>query len=463
MDRLVDDVQGHVAFCNDGVLIDGGINGVARKRCLTVSFTHGVERFDVGDVSDLAAELVHLTADNCEVAVAFVTGIPYAGDEAVLLCGCDRVAVPSGTCFEMLLEVVAGESIEALDGTHFANHDRNALVVETSLESAEEVVDGSLGAECGAGAGVCGVVARSLVFPVVEHLAPIFVAASHERELVGVKVDFGHGVAFACRVGRVLFGKERGLVDFGTRRLYDHDTRGVVPAGSADSLEAGFMELLENGHALGVECPLAVVGATVPRVVYARFVSGSENQVLVVFGELGGNLLPVGFLLGGDCRGGAVHEAALVVAFTVEHVVFEPTFVPVAVQDGVHAVVNDEIDDRLDGVEPAGVNCAVACVAIPSAGNAHGVESGVLDGLHVGCIGEWVPPSGRIAWNFHRVADVIAESHFWENFGCLGERESRSCGQEDRAGGDAEGVKSHCKDSFFETCCGCLLLGVICN
>ena len=91
------------------------------------------------------------------------------------------------------------------------------------------------------------------------------------------------------------------------------------------------MELLEDGHALGIECPLAVIGTAVPRVVHARFVGGGENQVLVIFSELGGDLLPVRFLLGGDCCCGAVHETGLVVAFTVEHVVFEPAFVPVAV------------------------------------------------------------------------------------------------------------------------------------
>ena len=196
----------HVAIENLCVFLDGGIDGIARNCGLAVCFAHGVERFDIGDIADFAAELVHLTADDCEVAVAFVTGIPYAGDEAVLLCGGDCVAVPGCASFQVSLQIVTGEKVEAFDGAHFANHDRDTLVVETCLESAEQFVDGLLGTECGAGAGVCGVVTWSLVFPVVEHLAPVFVAASHERELVGVEVDFGHGVAVASRVGRVLLG-----------------------------------------------------------------------------------------------------------------------------------------------------------------------------------------------------------------------------------------------------------------
>ena len=457
MNRLVRNVESHIAIEDSRVFLDGGVNGVAWKCCLAVSFTHGVERFDIGDIADLAAELVHLTADNREVAVAFVAGIPNARNEAVLLGGGDRVAVPSGASFEMLLEIVAGESVKAFDGTHFTNHDRDTLVEKAGLEAAEQIVDGSLGAECGAGAGVRGIVTRSLVFPVVEHLAPVFVSACHERELVGVEVDFGHGVAVASRVGRVLFGEERGLVDFGTRGLHDHDAGRIVAAGRTHGFDACFVELLEDGHALGVECPLAVVGTAVPRVVHARFVCGCENQVLVIFGELGGNLLPVRFLLGGNCCCGAVHKTCLVVTFTVKDVVFEPAFVPVAVQNRVHAVIDDEIDDRLDGIEPTGIDCAVRGMAVPGARNSHGVETGVLDGFHVGCVRERVAPSGRIPRNFHRVADIVTETHLWENFGCLGERKCRCCCQEDRAGGDAEGVESHVEDSY------CDLLWVSCS
>jgi len=180
LDRLETDVEGHVSIKNGRVLLDGGVNGVTRKSCLAVSFTHGVQCFYVGDVADFATELLGLTADDGEVAVAFVAGVPHAGDETVFLSGCDRVAVPSGACFEVLLEVVAREFVETFDGTHFANHDRDAFVVEAGLESAEKIVDGSLGAESGTGAGVCGVVARSLVFPVVEliHGSPIVLSVS---------------------------------------------------------------------------------------------------------------------------------------------------------------------------------------------------------------------------------------------------------------------------------------------
>ena len=287
------------------------------------------------------------------------------------------------------------------------------------------------------------VVTWSLVFPVVEHLAPVFVTASHQGELIGIEVDFGHGVAFASRVYRVKFREERSLVNFGTRGLHNHDTGGVVAAGGAHSLEAGFMEFLEDLHTGGVECPLAVIGTAVPRVVHTRFVSGSENEVFVVSGELGGDLGPVRFLLGGDCVCRAVYEAGLVVAFAIKDVVFEPAAVPVAVQNGVHAVVDDEVHDRLHGVEPASVDGAVGGVGVPSARNTHGRKTSVLDCLHVSGVRERVAPKGRIFRNFHRVSDVVAETHQRINFGCLGKSKCRSCGQKDRASGDAKGVQSH--------------------
>jgi len=110
------------------------------------------------------------------------------------------------------------------------------------------------------------------------------------------------------------------------------------------------MEVLEYLHAGFVKCPLAIVGTAVPRVVHARFVSGCENQVFVVFSELGGDLFPVVFLLGRDFGCGTSDGLILDVAGTVENAVFKPAVVPMAVQNGVHAVVDDEIDDGLDGV-----------------------------------------------------------------------------------------------------------------
>ena len=137
LNSLVGNVEGHVTFGNRGVFFDCRIDSVTRECGLTVSFAHGVQCFDVGDVAHLALVLVRLAADNRKVAIAFVTGVPNARNEAVLLCGCDGVAVPSSACFEVLFEVVAGEEVETLDGAHFADHNRNALVVEAGLESAE--------------------------------------------------------------------------------------------------------------------------------------------------------------------------------------------------------------------------------------------------------------------------------------------------------------------------------------
>ena len=410
MERLI---VGRNAF------LDGGINGVARNTRLAIGLAHGVQGFHIDDVAHIAAELVDLAADNREVAVAFVTGIPYAGNKAVLLCRSDRVAVPGRTRFEMRLQIVAGEGTKTLDRTHLANHDRDALVVETGLESAKQVVDGLFGTERRAGASMRSIVTRSLVFPVIEHLAPVLVTAGHERELVGVKVDFGHGVAGARRVFGVHRRKERSLFDFSTRSLHDHDTGSVVSTGRAHRLEACFMIALEHLHTSFVKCPLAIVGPAVPRIVHTRLVSRCKNQMFVIFGKLGRNLLPVVFLL---CRNLCCNNgrfAALVKALAVKHVVFEPATIPVTIQNGVHAITNHEIDNRLDGVKPARVDGAIGGMSIPCARDADGIETRILDSLYVGCIRERVAPScgtTLVARNFHRIADVVAEAHLGIDF-----------------------------------------------
>ena len=144
---LVNDVEGVVAVGDFWVFLDCRVDGIARNCGEVVSFTHGVEGFVIGDVADFTLILVGLAADNGEVAVTFVAGIPHARNEAVLLCCCDRVAVPSSASPQVGFKIVAGKFVETLDSAHFADHDRDALIVEASLEAAEELVDGFLGAE----------------------------------------------------------------------------------------------------------------------------------------------------------------------------------------------------------------------------------------------------------------------------------------------------------------------------
>ena len=166
-------------------------------------------------------------------------------------------------------------------------------------------------------------------------------------------------------------------------------------------------------------------------IVHAGFIGGSENQMFVIGFEVVCNLFPVAFLQGANL--GRVGCGLLSVAVDVsaaKDFVFEPAVIPVAVQDGVHAVVDDEIDDGLYGVEPAGVNGAVRGVAVPGAGNAHGAETCVLDCLHVGGVRERVAPGRRVARNFHRVADIVAESHLGIDFGGFGECECAGANQE---------------------------------
>ena len=136
--------------------------------------------------------------------------------------------------------------------------------------------------------------------------------------------------------------------------------------------------------------------------------------MFVIFGKLGRNLLPIVFLLSRNLCCDNCRFAALVKAQAIKHVVFEPATIPVAVQDGVHAVTDNEVNNRLDGVEPARINRPVGSMGIPCARNADGIETSVLDSLYVGCIRERVAPScgtPLVARNFHRVADVYPEAH----------------------------------------------------
>ena len=178
--------------------------------------------------------------------------------------------------------------------------------------------------------------------------------------------------------------------------------------------------------------------------------------MFVVGFEVVCNLLPVAFLQGANLgRVGCGLISVAVDVSAAKDFVFEPTAVPVAVQDGVHAVVDDEIDDGLYGVEPAGVNGAVRGVAVPGAGNTHGVETCVLDGLYIGGVGEGIVPSCRaslVARHFHRVADVVAETHLGVDFGRLGEGERSRAGERERADRDTKLSDTKHFDSLYGMC-----------
>ena len=251
-------------------------------------------------------------------------------------------------------------------------------------------------------------------------------------------MDFGHHVAIASRVGRPVLAEHRGVVHFGTRSLHDQGAGVVVAACATHGSDECFVVALQNLHTGVVECPLA---ACAPRVVHARFVGACEEEMFVVVFEVRSNLRPESGLTG-LCRCGAVGDVAGTatrIGGAFVNAVFEPAFVPVGVQNDVHAFGDGHVHHVLYLLEPCGVDgrigecgvladvgvCAVVGGAavcsdvfgegvrmrIPSARNTHGVEAGGLDGLDVGCGRKRVAPSGRIFGHFHGVADVVAHAH----------------------------------------------------
>ena len=141
----------------------------------------------------------------------------------------------------MKFQVCTGKCVETLDCTHFADHNRNALVAEHGLQFTEGLGNLLGGAQClivdrlgiNVPAHVMSLVGGAGHVVVVIILgAPVFIS-SHQGVLIGVVVDFCHDVAGACGVGGHIAAQERSLVNFGAWGLHDYDTGGVVAAGSA--------------------------------------------------------------------------------------------------------------------------------------------------------------------------------------------------------------------------------------
>ena len=373
----------------------------AAHRVDDVGFEHLAHR------AALATDVGHVVV----VGVALVAHVPEDRREPVLLSCGNHILVPLHAALLMEVQVRSAQFRGAYVRTELADDDRVALVHVVRLHFGELFLRVADACKLGIDGTSPGVVARIalgfagfLVVAVVVLRQNRFACApvillGHERVLIRVVVvHFEHQAAFdfVFREGAHR-GALDGLVDVGVETLNNQCAGGVIATGGAHRVDEGLVVVHQRADVLG--SPVVHVRA--------GLVCACENQAFVVVLELGRNLSPVGLHLGVD---GGVHASADV---ALEPAAF--TFV-VDVQNRVEARAHRIINDRLYGIKPGLGNLAVACVAVPGAGNADRAETGRLDGIEQRLRGEGVAPGGGVVRHFHGVSDVEAHAHLGLDF-----------------------------------------------
>lgn len=355
-------------------VVAGGVAGKLRE---SRPGAHGVEEAEVVGGPFLVA------VENCHGAVALAAGVPGHGDHAPAQGRLGHVVVEVAAREDRQAQIVAGGG-EPLHGPELADHHGDVLIEVLGLHEVELRIDVRLFAPGGVVRGVGGGVEP--LAPVVEGRAPIG-GLGHQAELVGVEVGLDHE-AVGDLVGRQGGHPIRGVLEGGAGPLKDQGARGVVASRGAHGVDEDLVQTDEDGQ----------VGA----VVDSRLVGAGEHQAAPVVAEGGGDLLPVGSLLGAHGRehrrpgGGRVDLA------------FDPSAVPMDVQDHEQAVLDGVVHDLLHLGHPSGIDHAGGCVGVhvPGGGNAHGLEARGLHGVEQRLGGNGLHPD-----QLHRVAQVPAHAH----------------------------------------------------
>ena len=231
-------------------------------------------------------------------------------------------------------------------------------------------------------------------------------------------MEFRHQIANARRIARHVIGKKGKHQNFiGTRSLHDDRTGYVVSARRADCVNHRFMIALQQIHAQRIELDLTAL--VEPNVIHARFVCTAEKHMFVEILELVCNLRP-------ELALELVHQGRVRRCGrrftrrmgTRKNIVFEPTGIPVAVEEGIHAVIDNHLHDGVNRVEPTFVNGTRRRIGmgIPSRRNTHRRKTRLCNILNVLFSRERVAPAihiGARACNrhFHRVTDVNTKAH----------------------------------------------------
>ena len=373
----------------------------AAHRVDDVGFEHLAHR------AALATDVGHVVV----ARIALVAHVPEDGGEPVLLCGAHHVFVPLHAALLVEVQVRTVQFRAANVGAEFAYDYRITFIHVVCLHLGKLFLRVDDASELGIHRACPGVVARvalgfaslGVVAVVVLRLngfacTPVLLAR-HKRVLVRIVVmHFEHQAAFdlVFREGAYRSVCDR-FVDVGVQALNNQGAGFVVATGGTHCVDKGLVVVHESGHML--RCPRIHIRA--------GFVGACKHQALVVVLELVRNLRPV-----------SLHLVVNRLVDTCTDVALEPaafTFV-VDVQNRVEARAHRIINDRLYGIKPGLGNLAVACVAVPGAGNADRAETGRLDGIEQRLRGEGVAPSGGVVRHFHGVSDVEAHAHLGLDF-----------------------------------------------
>ena len=332
----------------------------------------------------------------------------------------------------MFAEIITGK-LRTLDGRIFTDHNRIALVNKSRLDGRKNGIRVSRTrilifvqhisriASRDHLLTVCIVsdIRRGIVFfaPVIEAVAPAFIG-SHQRELIRIEVEFRHQIARARQIiARHVTSKKGKHQSFiGTRSLHDNRTGKVVSARCTDRVNHRFMIALQQSHTFCSELDLS---RRKPSVIHARFVCTAEKHMLVKILELVCNLRP-------ELALELVHQSSVRRCGsritrrmgTRKNIVFEPTGIPVAIEEGIHAVVDNHLHDGVNRVEPTFVNGTRRQIGmgIPSRRNTNRLEASLCNLLDILFSRERVSPASHICAracnrHFHRVTDVNTKAH----------------------------------------------------
>jgi hypothetical protein len=176
--------------------------------------------------------------------------------------------------------------------------------------------------------------------PEVIALAPrsIFL---HQGKLIRlIEVNLYHQAILSC-ISRESSHIVIGFSNACTQALNYQGTLSIVATSSTNSIYHGLLILYYTSHSLSI-CPLL----TLASLVHTRLIASCKEKMLVIVLKLVGNLSPDGLLL-------CIDDILL---RSIEDVVFQPSIVPVRVENYVHIILNTPRNDTCHTVEPLGID-----------------------------------------------------------------------------------------------------------
>ncbi len=121
----------------------------------------------------------------------------------------------------------------------------------------------------------------------------------------------------------------------------------------------------------------------------------------------------------GDLRPQGMLFSVVLLLLVGRTVIFQPSPIPMDVDDGIHVVGHTVAHHLIDTIQPALTNLmglSVFDVLIPRTGNADGIETKLFDLLNICVVNPGVPPGCLPTDGFERIPNIPACIHFGRQY-----------------------------------------------